>query len=116
MRMSDEEAHAKLVEIRWSDNGGQPYCPRCGCLDVYGFHCRPIWRCKGCGKQFSVTSNTIFHSRKLPPRDYLAAIAIFVNGAKGHQRPTTQPGSQLPIQNGVRSRAQIERKYGPRGL
>jgi transposase-like protein len=31
-----------------------------------------------------VTSGTIFASRKLPIRDYLAAIAIFVNGAKGH--------------------------------
>jgi transposase-like protein len=84
LRLSDEEAHAKFVEIRWSNNGGQPYCPRCGCLDLYGFRCRPIWRCKGCGKQFSVTSGTIFHSRKLPIRDYLAAVAIFVNGAKGH--------------------------------
>jgi ISXO2-like transposase domain len=39
---------------------------------------------QGCGKQFSVTSGTIFHSRKLPIRDYLAAVAIFINGAKGH--------------------------------
>jgi hypothetical protein len=30
-----------------------------------------------------VTSGTIFASRKLPVRDYLLAIAIFVNGAKG---------------------------------
>ncbi len=84
MRLSDEEAHARFVEIRWSDNGGQPYCPHCGCLDVYGFRCRPIWRCKACNRQFSVTSGTLFHSRKLAIRDYLAAIAIFVNGAKGH--------------------------------
>src|SRR5712675_768268 len=83
-RMSDEEAHAKFVAIRWADNGGQPYCPRCGCPDVYGFRCRPIWRCKECGKQFSVTSGTIFHSRKLPVRSYLLAVAIFCNGAKGH--------------------------------
>jgi transposase-like protein len=75
-RMSDEEAHARFVAIRWADNNGEPYCPRCGCLDVYGFRCRPIWRCKACGKQFSVTSGTMFHSRKLPPRDYLLAIAI----------------------------------------
>ena len=39
---------------------------------------------QGCNKQFSVTSGTIFASRKLPIRDYLLAIAIFVNGAKGH--------------------------------
>jgi transposase-like protein len=84
MRLSDEEAHAKFVEIRWADNDGKPYCPRCGCVDVYTYACRPLWRCKGCNKQFSVTSGTIFHSRKLAIRDYLAAIAIFVNGAKGH--------------------------------
>ena len=84
MRLSDEEAHARFVAIRWSDNNGQPYCPHCGCVDVYSFRCRPIWRCKGCNKQFSVTSGTLFHSRKLPIRDYLAAVAIFVNGAKGH--------------------------------
>jgi hypothetical protein len=34
-------------------------------------------------RQFSVTSGTIFASRKLPIRDYLAAIAIFVNAVKG---------------------------------
>ena len=37
----------------------------------------------GCGKQFSVTSGTTFHGRKLPMRDYLMAIAIFANAAKG---------------------------------
>jgi transposase-like protein len=31
-----------------------------------------------------VTSGTIFAGRKMPIRDYLLAIAIFVNGAKGH--------------------------------
>lgn len=43
-----------------------------------------MFRCKACKHQFSVTSGTIFASRKLPVRDYLLAIAIFVNGAKGH--------------------------------
>jgi transposase-like protein len=84
MRLSAKEAHAKFVEIRWSDNNGKPYCPHCGSLEVYAFACRPIWRCKACHRQFSVTSGTMFHSRKLPHRDYLLAIAIFVNGAKGH--------------------------------
>ena len=83
LRMSDEEAHAKFIEIRWSDNNGQPYCPHCGNIEVYGYRSRPIWRCKDCGKQFSVTSGTIFHSRKLPIRDYLAVVAIFCNNAKG---------------------------------
>lgn len=83
-RMSDEEARQTFQAIRWSDNAGQPYCQRCGCVAVYSYASRPIFKCKGCNHQFSVTSGTIFASHKLPIRDYLLAIAIFVNGAKGH--------------------------------
>src|SRR6266404_8735086 len=83
-RMSDEEAHAKFVAIRWADNDGQPYCPECGCLRVYAYASRKLWKCTACRYQFSVTARTIFQDRKRPIRDYLLAIAIFVNGAKGH--------------------------------
>lgn len=84
MRMSDEEARKVFAAIRWAANDGEPFCPACGCVAIYAYASRPIFKCKGCDKQFSVTSGTIFASRKLPLRDYLAAIAIFVNGAKGH--------------------------------
>jgi transposase-like protein len=83
-RMSEEEAHDAFRLIRWADNEGQPYCPKCGCVGLYHITTRRLWKCKGCSHQFSVTSGTIFASRKLPIRDYLLAIAIFVNGAKGH--------------------------------
>ncbi|TXH39269.1 MAG: IS1595 family transposase [Rhodospirillaceae bacterium] len=83
-RMSDEEARQTFQRIRWSSNDGEAFCPRCGCLAVYAYASRPIWKCKGCNHQFSVTSGTIFASHKLPIRDYLLAIAIFMNGAKGH--------------------------------
>jgi transposase-like protein len=83
-RMSDQEAHDTFQRVRWADNGGEPYCPRCGCLDVCKLATRPVWKCKGCSHQFSVTSGTIFADRKRPVRDYLLAIAIFANGAKGH--------------------------------
>jgi transposase-like protein len=96
LRMSDEEAHARFVAIRWSDNDGRPYCPHCGGTEIYAFRCRPIWRCKGCHRQFSVTSGTMFHSRKLPHRDYLAAIAIFVNAVKGVS--ALQLGRDLDVQ------------------
>src|SRR5208282_4774047 len=36
-----------------------------------------------CGKDFSITSGTLFASHKLPLRCYLAAIAIFCNEVKG---------------------------------
>jgi len=83
-RMSDEEARDAFRLIRWSDTSGDPVCPRCQCAAVYAYQARPLFKCKACNHQFSVTSGTIFASRKLPVRDYLMAIAIFVNGAKGH--------------------------------
>ena len=83
-RMSDDEAAATFQRIRWADNGGEPYCPHCGCLDVRKLATRPVWKCTGCSYQFSVTAGTIFSDRKRPIRDYLLAIAIFANGAKGH--------------------------------
>jgi transposase-like protein len=82
-RMSDEEARDAFRMIRWADTDGKPVCPRCGCLGVYALKCRPAFMCKSCNHQFSVTSGTIFADRKLPVRDYLLAIAIFVNEVKG---------------------------------
>jgi transposase-like protein len=82
-RMSQEQAEATFRALRWHETQGEPVCPACGCLAVYGYRTRRLFKCKGCGRQFSVTSGTTFHSRKLPVRDYLMAIAIFVNAAKG---------------------------------
>lgn len=84
LRMSDKEAATAFRAIRWADTDGEPVCPACGSLEHYDLKSRPVWKCKGCAKQFSVTSGTIFHSRKLGLRDYLGAIAIFTNGAKGY--------------------------------
>src|SRR3954447_14327457 len=96
MRMSDDEAHERFVSIRFSDNGGAAFCPRCECTAVYTYAARRIWKCKACNHQFSVTSGTIFASRKLPIRDYLAAICLFVNAVKGIS--ALQLGRDLDVQ------------------
>jgi len=83
-RLSDAEAYETFKLVRWAATDGQPVCPRCDCAAVYTYETRKLFKCKACSHQFSVTSGTIFASRKLPVRDYLLAIAIFVNGAKGH--------------------------------
>ena len=41
------------------------------------------WQCKACQKEFSLTSGTLFASRKMPLRAYLLAVAIFCNEVKG---------------------------------
>lgn len=83
LRMSDEAAESAFRNIRWADTDGEAVCPECGSLEHYNLKTRPVWKCKHCKKQFSITSGTIFHSRKLSIRDILGAIAIFTNGAKG---------------------------------
>ena len=83
MRMSNEEAKDVFRHIRWTDTNGEPVCPKCGHTESYDLATRQVYKCKACSKQFSITSGTIFHSRKLEMRDILAAIAIFINGAKG---------------------------------
>jgi len=95
-RMSDDQAHETFTAIRFADNGGAAFCPRCQCTAVYTYAARRIWKCKACNHQFSVTSGTIFASRKLAIRDYLAATAIFVNAVKGIS--ALQLGRDLDVQ------------------
>ena len=83
MRLSEDEAYGVFKAIRWAKNDGEPICPRCGCMAIYAYRSRRIFKCKDCQAQFSITTDTIFASRKLAFRDLLAAMAIFVNGAKG---------------------------------
>jgi transposase-like protein len=85
-RMSDAEAEAAFSSVRWPETNGRPVCPHCGGVDAYD--CRrpngaPRFRCRACGKDFTITSGTLFASHKLPLRGYLAAIAIFCNEVKG---------------------------------
>lgn len=82
--MSETEAHDAFRMIRWAETKGEAVCPKCQCSATYKITTRNLWKCKACHHQFSVTSGTIFASRKLPIGTYLLAIAIFVNGAKGH--------------------------------
>jgi transposase-like protein len=85
-RMTDAEAETTFRNIRWADTNGTPVCPSCGSVESY--EARRAngalrFRCKGCKKDFTVTSGTLFASHKLPLRGYLAAIAVFCNEVKG---------------------------------
>ena len=82
-RMSDDQAFEAFAAIRFSENGGEAFCPECGCADPYFIATRRKWKCRACGKQFSATSGTIFASRKMAFVDLLAAVCLFVNAAKG---------------------------------
>lgn len=82
-QMGEEAAYRTFCELRWPETDGEAICPKCGCTETYNIATRSKFKCVACHHQFSVTSGTIFSSRKMSFTDLLAAIVIFVNGAKG---------------------------------
>ena len=82
-RMGEDAAYECFRQMRWHETDGEAVCPKCGCVETYNITSRRRFKCVACHHQFSVTSGTIFASRKLSFTDLLAAIVIFVNGAKG---------------------------------
>ncbi len=86
-RMTDLEAEAAFARLRWHQNDGKPICRHCGSCDEH-YDCRRPngtfrYRCSGCAKDIGLTAGTSFAHHKLPIRDYLAAIVIYVNNVKG---------------------------------
>jgi len=79
----EEANYRTFCKLRWPQSNGEASCPFCGTLDAYEIKSRRRFECSGCGRQFSVTTNTIFHSRKKSFTDLLAALCIVFNAAKG---------------------------------
>lgn len=82
-QMGEDKAYETFRRLRWAETEGEAVCPKCGCVETYDISTRRRFKCAACYAQFSVTSGTMFASRKLSFTDLLAAIVIFVNGAKG---------------------------------
>jgi len=79
----EDAAYQRFCRLRWPETDGAPVCPLCGCIDIYHLATRRRFKCAACHRQFSVTSGTIFASRKLSFVDLLGAICLFVNASKG---------------------------------
>jgi len=79
----EAKAYETFCQMRWPETDGEAICPRCGCCEAYSITTRRKFKCKACAHQFSVTSGTIFASRKMDFVDLLAAICLLVNASKG---------------------------------
>lgn len=79
----EDAAYERFCRLRWPETDGAPICPTCECVDTYELTTRRRFKCAACYRQFSVTSGTIFASRKLSFVDLLGAICLFVNASKG---------------------------------
>jgi transposase-like protein len=84
-RMSDEEAERSLSGSAGPTMTATPTARNAVAARSTSRAVRRLLRfqCKACHKDFSLTSGTLFASRKLPLRGYLMAIAVFINEVKG---------------------------------
>jgi len=98
MRMTEPGAYRWFKRARWPETNGEPYCPACGNLRCYELARGGRFKCsaKECRKEFTVTSGTIFASRKLKFRQILAVIAMSANAAKG--KAALQVARELGVQ------------------
>lgn len=82
-RMTEEESIARYRLLCWPDTHGEPVCPYCSRRDPYVLATPNKWKCRGCKRQFTPTSGTVFKSHKLSYRQILVTAALFVNGVNG---------------------------------
>ena len=81
--MSEKDAVMFMAAAQWGSTTEMP-CAHCGTLDTHYWSPKEKrWKCKCCGKRFSVTSNTVFADRKLPLTKILKIAFSWVNGAAG---------------------------------
>ena len=95
-RAGEGAAYETFCRLRWPETDGEAVCPDCGCCESYKITTRRKFKCKACHRQFSVTTGTIFASRKLSFMDLLAGIFLFVNGSKG--KSAVQMSRELDVQ------------------
>jgi len=70
-----------MVSIRWQD--GKAVCPKCQSTDAGFLSTRRLWKCRDCGKQFSVKAGTIFEDSALGFDKWLPAFWMIVNAKNG---------------------------------
>jgi transposase-like protein len=80
---SDENVCINTVaNLRWPD--GKPICPKCReQRDCYWLATQKRWKCKECGKQFSVKVGTIFEDSPISLDKWLIALWMLVNCKNG---------------------------------
>lgn len=82
-QLTPRRASDMLAKIRWGSTT-EMSCPHCGCIDTHYWSAKELrWKCKSCGKRFSVTSGTVFAGHRLPLAKIIKVIFSWANGASG---------------------------------
>lgn len=82
-RMTDLACVHFLAKARWGDHENV-ICPHCSTGATHYWSSKALrWKCKSCGKRFSVTSKTAFSNRKISLQKLISAIHLWACGASG---------------------------------
>ena len=73
-KLSDDEVYEFVRDAVFA---GGFCCPRCGCEEVVFVSTRRVYRCKHCGKWFSVKSVSILRKSHLTLKQWLLIFALF---------------------------------------
>ena len=93
--LPDEDACRRFLEdARWREGR---YCPHCGSLESWPIHGATaragLYECKGCHRQFTVTTKTPLHATKLPLWRWIKAMWLMLSSSKGCRRSSWAAGS-----------------------
>jgi transposase-like protein len=96
-QFSDEKAcEEHLIHLRWKKGFTCPKCSHAEAMLVHATHRRdadrrvPLFECKQCHRQTSVTAGTIFHKSKTPLYKWFLAIYLVSNDKRGISAKTLQ--------------------------
>lgn len=83
-RLSEDEARTMIEGIRWPNGPECPHCSSNNAVRLEGKATRPgVLKCRDCGKQFTVTVNTIMHRSKIPLSKWLVSFHLMCSSKKG---------------------------------
>jgi len=77
---TEEACVEYLAESRWPDGYA---CPRCDHPEAYELTSRPVYKCKQCRYQVSVTAGTVLHGTRLCLRDWFSAAYLVATHTPG---------------------------------
>jgi transposase-like protein len=79
----DKSCRKHLESVRWPDG---PVCPGCGAVNnavpVTAVR-RGLYRCRDCGRQFTVTVGTVMEGTHLPLNVWYRAMYLILSSSKG---------------------------------
>lgn len=76
LALTDDEAECKISQMRWND--GPIRGISCDHDQLYRITTRKKFNCARCGRQFSVTSGTVFHGTKISLQQCVAGLVFYL--------------------------------------